>query len=276
MTDLIDRARAKLGREAAGLVKRAVQKLRRLGGGAPKQVVFVAGVQRSGTNMMIDVLDRSLQTDVFSGSDPRAFENYALRQQAVLGALIEASDAPYVVFKALFELDALARLLDVFAPAKAVWIVRRYDDMVNSHLHKWSGCPSAIGQILEDRDSAGFRGRGMSEETRATVADVYHPDMTDASAVALFWWFRNRLFFEQAFDADTRVLPVRYESLVSDPQPEFRRVFAFVGVDFTPRVMRKVFASSIGKDAPPEIEPPVRALCDEMQARFDELIAARA
>jgi len=274
MTDLISRAKDKFERSSLLLTKRAVQSFQRLGaGGQGKHVVFVAGVQRSGTNMMMDVLERSLATEVFHESDPRAFDHYQMRAPDVIHKLVEGSPARYVVIKSLCELQDLRALLDRFAPANAVWMVRNYGDMVNSHLRKWSGCPATVGRIIQDRNSAEWRGRGMSEATLAVVAEHYHPGIDDASAVALFWWFRNKLFFEQGFEGDERVLPVRYESLVGDPQRQFRRVMAFLGIDYSERSTSSVFASSVGKSHQPVIETAVRALCDSMLDQFDALIA---
>jgi len=35
----------------------------------------------------------------------------------------------------------------------------------------------------------------------------------------------------------------------------------------------QAFSSSVGKEQAPDIEPGIRALCDAMTSRFDELIA---
>src|SRR5688572_22752173 len=45
----------------------------------PRLCVFVAGVHRSGTNMMMDILERSWETDVLHESDSRAFEDNLMR-----------------------------------------------------------------------------------------------------------------------------------------------------------------------------------------------------
>ena len=49
------------------------------GGGASRRYLFVGGVQRSGTNMLMDVLERSYETDVYHERDPRAFDGYQMR-----------------------------------------------------------------------------------------------------------------------------------------------------------------------------------------------------
>jgi hypothetical protein len=256
--------------------KRLMQTLRGAGAPAAKTVVFLGGVQRSGTNMVMDVLERSFQTDVYHERDPRAFHEFEMRPPSVIHCLVGASKARFVVIKALCELQYLKDLLDEFAPAKVVWMVRDYADMVNSHLRKWSGCPAAIGRIVADRGGAGWRGRGMSDATHGVVTDLYHPRMDDASAIALFWYFRNALFFEQGFDSNDRVLAVRYESFVSNPEMECRRVFAFLGLDYSSRVIRDVSAGSIRKDARLAIDPAIRDLCESLLARFDSVMAADA
>lgn len=236
--------------------------------------VFVGGVQRSGTNMVMDVLERSALTDVFREGDPRAFQDFQMRPRDVIHALVAASPAPRVVIKALCELQELRALMDDFDPARTLWVVRRYDDMINSHMKKWRGCPKVIGSIIEDRDAAGWRGRGMSPATRDVLIRHYRPDIGHASAVALFWYLRNILFFEQGFDTDPRVLVIRYESLVTDPARAFRRAFAFLDTPFEPRLTQAIFASSVGKEAAPEVEPEIRALCDGLVRRFEPLMGS--
>ena len=235
------------------------------------QTIFVAGVQRSGTNMMMDVLERSFETVVYHERDQRAFDAYQMRSTDVIHGLIASSSAKHVVIKALCELQDLHRLLSEFAPARAAWVLRNYEDVVNSHLALWTGMPRNIGLIVNNRNSAGWRGQGMSNATHNLIRKLYHPDITNASACALFWYFRNILFFEQGFDKDHRVYPIKYESLVKDPQNQFQRLFDFLGIQYTQWISRKVFASSVSKRRAPQIDPPIRMICNSLMQRFEEL-----
>jgi hypothetical protein len=238
----------------------------------PRQcVAFIAGVQRSGTNMMMDVLERSAETDVYHERDRRAFDNYQMREPAVIRALLQSSNAPCFVIKSLCELQHLERLMDDFAPARAVWVLRDYRDVVNSMCVSFRNQGKQVKRIARDRDSDGWQGQGMSDATHEIVRARVHDDISDRSAAALIWYFRNQLFFDQGFDVDPRVLLVRYESLVTRPQAEFERIFAFLGLAYAPRHSRKVVPHSIRKAHEPEIEPSIRKLCDTMTARFDAL-----
>lgn len=262
----------RLERAAVGLVKRVRQRLRPADG---RTCVFVAGMQRSGTNMVMEVLERSLDTDVFHETDPRAFENYGLRENAVLSRLIMNSRARCVVVKILCDLDRTKALMDSFSPAKTLWIVRRYQDTVASAIASFSGFAARMGLVREDRLAAGWYGRGMSDATHALLCDMYHEGMSEASAAAMMWYWRNVLFFEQALDRDPRVLLVSYERLVERPREEFLRIFRFLGLEFDPRVSRRV------RPRPPKaredlaIEPRIAALCEQLTQQFERLLQDR-
>lgn len=256
---------ARIERKVLVLAKQVRQRMRAT---TPRLHVLVAGMQRSGTNMLMDVLERSWDTDLYHETDVRAFDAYEMRPRPVIHALIERSPAPVFVIKALCELDQLKSLLDEFAPAKAVWMVRDYNDAVSSALVSFRNFAAQVERIATDRNADGWRGRGMSDETHALVRSLYTAQMNDVNAAALIWYFRNLLYFEQGLHQDPRVLLAHYENLVSAPQTAFPRIFNFLGLNYSPFVSRKVFASSIRRRSPPPIAEPVRALCEELSTRL--------
>lgn len=271
---LFQRLNRRLRREA-WLRGKALAQRAGLAGRGPQQVTFVAGVQRSGTNMLIEILERSWHTDVYGETDPRAFVNFEQKPLPELKRVLRASPARYPVVKALCELQDLKQLLDAFAPARALWMVRHYDDVVNSATELWRKTPFFLGEILHKPDGgeAGWRARGVSAATRAELARHWRADLDNPTACALFWWLRNVLFFEQDLDRDARVRWVSYEALVSEPQTLTPPLFDFIGVPFAPRVMAKVSARSVRKRPPAVIQPAVRALCDSLLQRFQDLPA---
>ena len=240
-------------------------------GRPPAQVIFVAGMQRSGTNMLMDRLERSYLTDVYHERDPRAFDNYRMRDRGVIRNLVAHSRAPTFVIKALCELDRLTELMDEFAPAKTVWIVRDYRDAVRSALVSFGNFTKQVARIAADRKVDDWRAGGMSEATHAIVRSLWHPDMSEAAAAALIWYFRNILYFEQGFDCDPRVRLVFYEQLVQAPQQECSAIFEFIGVPFSEHITRGVFAGSVRHRPVEGIEPAVAQLCEELVRRFARL-----
>jgi len=259
-------------------IKEARQRLRRqirAEGARDREVVFVSGVQRSGTNMLMEVLERSWETEVFMETDPRAYDNYLMRERPIIRRLVEASPSRTVVIKALCEAHEVAQLMADFAPARAIWMYRHYDDMINSNMVAWPGGRNQIEDIVRDRDSAGWRGRGMTDETHAIIRRHHRPEMNDASALGLFWYYRNQLFFDQGFDRNDRVMLVRYESMVTDPAKHVAAIARFAGIECRRSMVDLISPASVRKRPSPDIDGDVRALCDEMLARLDAVWRSR-
>ena len=64
---------------------------------------------------------------------------------------------------------------------------------------------------------------------------------------------------------------VFYEQMVSSPDLEFRRIYDFLDLPCIDATFAAVKTSSIGKNTPAEIDPPVRELADALWARFEAL-----
>jgi hypothetical protein len=240
--------------------------------GGPTRTVFVAGMQRSGTNMLMETLEWSAQTDVFHETDERAFDNYQMRPRPVIEALRRGTPAPFFVVKSLCELDQVRSLLNAFEPARALWLVRAYDDTVNSATRSFPNFAHQLHRLAKDKNAAEWRGRGMSDDTQQLLRRLDHPGINEASAAALMWYYRNVLLFEQGLADDPRVRVVRYEDLVADPAGELQRIFEFVGIpDWSPWIRRYIHVNSVGKSPQADIEPPVREVCEALYARFDAL-----
>ena len=230
--------------------------------------VFVAGMQRSGTNLLMDVLDASGETRVFHETDRRAFERYEMRDLPVIRQLARDCPAPVFVIKALCELDRIQSLMETFAPAKTLWVVRDWRDSAASAIKSFANLVPQWERLARG-DADDWRGRGMSSATRALLAALYRPDASEAEGAAIMWYYRNALFFEQALDADARVRVVFYEDLVQEPWREVAAVYRFLGLEgFHDGIAGRIHARSVKHRSPPGISPSVSALCDELLERF--------
>lgn len=258
--------KTKTSREYVLLKKRVVRLLR------PQRTavsVFLSGVHRSGTNSIMAVLERSLDTDVFMEADSRAFDDYIMRDGETIRRLITSSRARCVVIKALHEAHDLNRLMEGFAPARTIWVFRHYADVVNSILSHWPGLRNRLEEIVLHHGEGEWRGKGMSADTRAMLEEHYRPDMNDASANALFWLYRNQLFFDQGLPENPAAYMVRYESIVAQPQPYVRELADVLGIRCNPAMIKVLHAGSVKRAAPPPIDEDVQALCEEMLGRLN-------
>jgi len=240
-------------------------------GSCCEQVLFVAGMQRSGTNMLMDTLERGYSTDVYHEWDKRAFDNYQMRDRTTIQGLLEKSHGQQFVIKALCELQELTELMTLFDYSKTIWIFRQYQDVVNSMVRSFGNMDKQVIRLANDPDSEAWLGKGMSELTHATLKDVVKPDISLASASALQWYIRNVLFFEQGFESNEKVLPVIYEQLVDIPKFEMERIFGFAKMNYSERVIRNIHSSSVGRRESPVIDVKVKELCSSLQQKIAEL-----
>lgn len=240
------------------------------------QHVFVAGMQRSGTNLLMDVLDASWDTQVFHETDSRAFERYEMRDLGTIHRLAAKCPAPIFVIKALCELDRIGTLMDEFSPAKCLWIVRDWRDSVHSAIKSFGNFVPQWKRLSQG-DVSDWRGRGMSEATRSLLAELYRSGASEAEGAAIMWLYRNSLFFEQQLENDPRVRCVFYEDLVQDPDREVEAVYDFLGLrGFSTAVAGRIHARSVRRRIPPDISPAVSGLCDDLLARFHALAGKTA
>ena len=235
--------------------------------------LFVTSVQRSGTNLLMRILDRSWETPVFHDSDPRAYEEFELRSKDVLRGLIARSPTEFVAFKPLLNADQLSDLLSEHRPAKAMWIFRDCFDVVNSLIQKWpgGGC-SFVNSLIENGPGSDWRSRGMTEFSYETVLNCSNGHIDDASGYALFWWVRNKLFFDQNLHHDSQVLAVFYESLVKEPALTVSTISQFCGFPCLKSMERLPQAGSVCRQKPPVLDSSVRDLCETMAEKLQSVV----
>lgn len=238
----------------------------------PNVAAFLVGCQRSGTTMTIAVFERSPETWVYGEDHPAAFENFRLRSQERVAALVQRSFASPVVFKPICDSHLTDRLLDEHAGSRAIWIYRNYRDVVNSLVRKFGDHQKDIIRGIHDRDwdRLGWRGERLPEDLIELATELWRPEMPAEEAGALVWLIRNRFFFDLDLHGDERVLLVRYENLVRSPAQGFGRMFSFLGAPFDPAIVADVHDASVGKHAFPEIDERVRSRCDDLLRRLDQ------
>ena len=105
---------------------------------APNAVpVYVVGVQRSGTSMLMRGLNAAPAVEVLSEGNPAAFERFRLRPDPVIRSLVETSGHGYLVFKPLCDSHRIVELLDTLGTpgnGRAIWAYREVNGRVRSAL----------------------------------------------------------------------------------------------------------------------------------------------
>ncbi len=236
-----------------------------------KQLSFVFGCQRSGTKMLMRILDESTDTRIFHENNPLAFRDFELREAPVVRALAAAGPAPCQVFKPICDSHRADELLAGFPAARGIWIYRHYADVARSAVAKWSDHQRQVVDAIAagDLDPWGWRTRDLPPPIIDAVRSVHRPDMSAYEGALLFWWVRNSFYFSRGLHEHPRLLLVRYEDLVNEPERTFPAVFEQVGARLEPRYLERVHAGSVRGTLAEEASPAIVALCEELLERLD-------
>jgi hypothetical protein len=250
-------------RRKAWWAAKAIRRRIAMPGADSTRALFVLGCQRSGTTMVGDVLDKDWRVKAFrefsamnlpaKGARPwsiRSPSRYSIRLKPLdqVQAAIERASYPLVVLKPLVESQRAPAILREVDRSVCLWVFRNYRDVARSNVALFTPEVTQVNLEPMIRGTAGdWRGEVVPDDVRDLIARHYSPEMSAFDGGALFWYARNRLFFDLGLDAEPRVMPLKYEDLVSDPERSMRRVYEHAGVPFPGlRIVEGVHPRSIG------------------------------
>ena len=260
-----------LSRRARRSVKRIVRSLTPPPA-SQRRSLLILGCQRSGTTMLQQsVLDRSRQVLVLSEVDPklvRSGDGERLRWKPTADVAAALAKLPFelVVTKPLVESHRATELLDSLPNSRAIWMFRHYLAVASSNLAKFGTANghNDLAKLLAGGPDE-WRAR-CSDEVRAQIASLVSKGVSDLDAAALFWWARNRLYFDQQLWQDSRVRLLRYESVVHDPAGCLAGLNDFLGISISAGPAERAVRQSAKQQA--QLQPAVEELCAELFDRF--------
>ena len=244
------------------------------------RAVFLLGVQRSGTNMIVRGIETCPEVEVHNENDRRAFERYRLRSNDVIRSIVETSRHRIVLFKPLCDSHRAPQLLDdlqLSVQPRAIWAYRSVDGRVRSAVAKFGDANRRV--LAEIATGAGlhrWQAQGLTTGLRELIQSYDYSTLSPESASALFWYVRNSLFFELGLDTRRDVLLTSYDDFISAPHVADLQLREFLGVSSEGIVTDMVDRSRHpDRQSAVEIEPSIRRLCDDLHARV-ELVLRRA
>lgn len=240
--------------------------------------VFVVGLQRSGTNMLMRGIDQAPEVDVCNENDRRAFSRFRLRPDETLVSVVRASRHRIVLVKPLCESHRVDQLLALsgLADGRAVWVVRDPEDRARSEVSKFGESNlQALRQVAAGHGESIWQGQRLPQGSVDLVRSFDLESMSPHTAAVLFWVVRNQLWFDLGLDRRPDVLLVSYDRFVADPHGQMRRLCAFLDLPYRPVLCDHVTPRTSHGSAELPIDPDVRRLARGLMARLDEA-AARA
>ncbi|MFK5951083.1 MAG: sulfotransferase domain-containing protein [Methylococcales bacterium] len=238
---------------------------------------FICGVQRSGTTMLGECLERSPQVWHYAESDQHAFHDYILRNNQMIKNLIDDSPYQTLVFKPLTDSHRVKDLMSRFGNGVCIWMYRRYEDRANSAVVKFGTHNlEVLSDIANDQNLDIWQAQGLVKEDIELIKSFDYRSMKPEEAATLFWYLRNKLYFNQQLDKDPKVLPVCYEELIQNPEETMRKVCMHLDVPYHSFLIQGIHARSLGKKKAPDIRDEIKDRCDDIYSKLDSIRLAIA
>ena len=241
--------------------------------------VFVVGVQRSGTNMLVRGLERSPEFEVRNENDGEAFDRFLLRPDHVVRRLVEQSGQRYVLFKPLCDSHRIGAILDDLgtpSAGRAIWAYRDARGRVRSAVHKFGSANlDALRRIAAGEGASMWQAGGLPPERLELVRGFDYERMTPESAAALFWFLRNSLFFDLELDRRADIFLASYGAMVEEPERSMRALCGWLGFPYQPALIAHVDARSRRPAQPLALDPEIARRCDELEARLGRAYGER-
>src|SRR5688572_17488650 len=241
-----------------------------------KRILFILGCQRSGTTLMQQIFDADLDAKVYGEFSDITLTartpNLRLRPLAEVKSIIERTAARLVVAKPIAETQNALQLLECFPGAKALFLYRHYASVASSNLKlfvRLNGINN-LRPILDD-EPGDWRSENVPADVRALEAKHFRADMNPHDAAALFWYVRNRFYFDLGLDRNPAVLALRYEDLLRDPAGTIDAIYGFVGAPPSRRGVALVRPERGNRGI--ELSAAIEELCTGMLRRLDAAAA---
>jgi hypothetical protein len=248
----------------------ARRRWRRVNGVSPGTAipVFLVGVQRSGTNMLVRGLETNPAVAVHNENDRRAFQQFRLRGERVIGELVNESHHQYVLFKPLCDSGRIAAVVDrlpVVPSARVIWAWRDVDARARSAVSKFADANLvALRRIAAGEGDHLWQALGLSVASRELLTEFDYDQMSPYEAACLFWCVRNRMLLELGLPNRSDVLVSSYEALVADPEQATRALAGFLGLPWTPQMTADIEVRQPSGGERPSIDERIRRHCDEL------------
>jgi hypothetical protein len=235
--------------------------------------IFVVGLQRSGTNMLVQGLERSPLIELHNEKDRAAFHRFRLRSDEEIRGIVERSPHPFVLFKPLCDSHRIGALLDGLrtpSAPRATWVVRSVDGRVRSSVAKFGDANRRALQAIVDGSGASlWQSQGLSDRSVELIRSSDPQKLSAESASALFWYVRNSIVFEHGLVERPDFRVVSYDRFVADPIPSMRALCSFLEIPFDPSFAAHIAPRNGHVERRLEIEPAIRERCDELSERLE-------
>ena len=230
---------------------------------------FVAGYQRSGITMLMDIFHLHPDVEVFDESfATEIYVNYRVRNLETVSKTLVRSRFRFACYDVISDSHIIKAFIDCFPEARIIWMYRTAADNAASHLQQFPHATRAVRLVSQGKTGGGWFAEGVSPAVAMKLRELASSaDLTEFDFACLAWWARNSLYFELGLEHIPNVRLLQYEKMVQEPTGESHKLFNWLGLSWHKRACRFVHARSVGKNLT-ACNPAVKMLCSDLEEKL--------
>ncbi|MBL3556707.1 MULTISPECIES: sulfotransferase family protein [Marinobacter] len=228
--------------------------------------VFILGSGRSGTDIVSHCLSKAWDVELINEDNPKAFDNWRLKNFDAVQSAVNSSRASQVLFKPIVETLRAREFLTEFPSGVVIFVIRNPDDAINSMVRFFG---EAQVRAVRSWVETGFARQPQAPtEIREFIASHCHADLSLEDAAGLYWLLYNSSYTFLDLQSNPRVTKIRYENLVQKPDETMQEICNLLGMKWFPSMTDEVYAGSVGKNRKPDMSPAIEKRCREVWAQL--------
>ena len=234
--------------------------------------LFIAGWQRSGTTMMMNIFHHHPDIEVFDESqNSEVFCDFRVRNVEIIKKTLQKSCFPFACYKVICDSHIIKSFIDNFSDAKIIWMYRNATDNAESNIKKFpNAATQAIRRVSQGEEPRGcWFTEGVTSNITTKLKEVTSSEyLTEFDFACLAWWGRNSLFFELGLEQIPNVRLLEYEKLVQEPKEVMEKLFCWSGPQWDEKIIRFVHDRSVKKKDLPNLNRKVERLCEDLKDKL--------
>lgn len=188
--------------------------------------LFIFGCQRSGTTHLEHLFQADPRSTVFSefGDLSIAKGSTVWRPIADVRKILLKQRGIYTIARSLLFSHRAIEALDELPQSAAIWIFRDVNCVVDSMIRKWGRDFQSVSKKVESDSQGNWALQKLWRDICDEVVEIHNnqtaleSDQGVRDAYALYWYYRNKSFFDSGLNGDPRVVVVEYEDVLSNPK----------------------------------------------------------
>ncbi len=250
----------------------------------PSSHFFIFGCQRSGTTHLEKLFRADPRSAVFSEFSLLSIapNKTVWRPLPEVATLLKMQSGAYTVARSLLFSHRAKEAVDNVSLSSAIWIFRSAEDVVDSMVRKWGPDFKDVSEPVESNSEGNWELQHLWESICQEVIEAHGKasamatDQGVKDSYALYWYYRNKDYFDSDMENDPRILLFEYEDMLNNPRGVTNALLRTQSIN-PPRFVfpLRTAARSRTNSNTISFSPQIKEKCDALYARLVEARNAR-